>query len=56
MVRKYKYYQKGIVHERTFNDVRNLSIFNQQKIAEHLIQEMRGVIQQHRNSVLQDAF
>jgi hypothetical protein len=27
---KYKYFQKEIVHERQFNDVRNLSLFDQQ--------------------------
>ncbi|MFT6002776.1 MAG: hypothetical protein ACI95T_001542 [Flavobacteriales bacterium] len=49
---KYKYFQKEIVHERTFNNVRNLSIFEQQKIADQLILEMAQVVENHQNNVI----
>ncbi len=48
----YKFYQKEVVHERQFNDDRNLSIFEQQKIAEQMIKEMAIVVEQHKNKVL----
>jgi hypothetical protein len=31
---KYKYFQKEVIHEKIFRDVRNISMFEQQKIAE----------------------
>lgn len=49
---KYKYYQKEIIHEKQFNDVRNLSIFDQQKIAEKIILEMADIVQEHKKSVI----
>lgn len=49
---KYKYFQKEVVHERQFNDTRNLSIFEQQKIAEIMIDEMAIIIKNHQNNVL----
>jgi hypothetical protein len=49
---KYKYFQKEIIHERQFNDVRNLSIFDQQKIAEQMIKEMAIVIEKHQIDVI----
>ncbi len=49
---KYKYYQKEVIHERTFNNVRNLSIFEQQKIATQMLEEMRVVVSQHKIDVL----
>ena len=49
---KYKYFQKEIVHEKQFNDVRNLSLFEQQKIAKTMINEMSIVIENHQNNVL----
>jgi hypothetical protein len=49
---KYKYYEKEIIHERTFNDVRNLSIFEQQKIANSLYNEMNVIKENHMNNVL----
>lgn len=48
---KYKYYQKEIVHTRDFNDVRNLSIFEQEKIANNMIEEMSFVIKKHKQNV-----
>ena len=49
---RYKYFQKEVVHERQFNDVRNLSLFEQQKIADQIIQEMSLIIENHVNNVL----
>jgi hypothetical protein len=49
---KYKYFQKEVVHEKNFRDVRNLSIFEQQRIAEIMINEMANVIQKHQNAVV----
>jgi len=49
---KYKYFQKEIVHERQFNDVRNLSLFEQQKIGEQMIREMAVVVERHKNNVI----
>jgi len=49
---KYKYFQKEVVHERQFNNVRNLSIFEQQKIADIIIREMARVIEVHKNNVI----
>ena len=52
MIWKYKYFQKEIVHEKTFNNVRNLSIFEQQKIADQMIFEMAQVVENHQNNVI----
>jgi hypothetical protein len=49
---KYKYFQKEVVHEKQFNDVRNLSLFEQQKIAKIMIKEMAVVIANHQNNVI----
>ncbi len=49
---KYKYFQKEVVHERQFNDVRNLSLFEQQKIGEQMIKEMAIVVERHKNNVI----
>lgn len=49
---KYKYFQKEVVHERQFNDVRNLSLFEQQKIGEQMINEMTIVVERHKNNVI----
>ena len=49
---KYKYFQKEVIHERQFDNVRNLSIFEQQKIAEHMIFEMALIIKNHKGNVI----
>lgn len=49
---KYKYFQKEVVHEKQFNDVRNISLFDQKKIADIMISEMARVISNHKNTVL----
>lgn len=53
---KYKYFQKEVFHEKQFNNVRNLSIFEQQKIADVMIAEMSQIVENHINDVLRDAF
>lgn len=53
---RYKYFQKEVVHRRQFNNVRNLSIFEQQRIAEQMISEMMIVVKRHKQNVLGDAF
>ena len=50
---KYKYFQKEVVHERQFNDVRNLSLFEQKKIGEQMISEMAIVVKRHKNNVIE---
>ncbi len=49
---KYKYFQKEIVHEKQYNNVRNLSLFEQQKIADNMISEMEEVVENHKNNVI----
>ncbi|BBE17854.1 hypothetical protein AQPE_2013 [Aquipluma nitroreducens] len=51
---KYKYFQKEVILERQFNDVRNLSIFDQQRIAKAMITEMTIVVENHKANVLND--
>jgi Txe/YoeB family toxin of Txe-Axe toxin-antitoxin module len=53
---KYKYFQKEIVHEKTYTNVRNLSLFEQKKIADDMINQMRNVVENHKINVLKDAF
>lgn len=48
---RYKYFQKEVVHERQFDNVRNLSLFEQQNIAEGFIYEMSSIIERHKNDV-----
>jgi hypothetical protein len=50
---RYKYYQKEVVHKKQFTDVRNLSVFEQQKIANTIIEEMEDVIFNHKNNVVE---
>lgn len=52
---KYKYFQKEVIHERQFNNVRNLSLFEQKKLAEIIINEMRSVVDRHKANVLGDS-
>ena len=49
---KYKYFQKEVIHEKQFNNVRNLSLFEQQKMAEIMIKEMSIVVANHQNNVI----
>lgn len=52
IVWRYKYFQKEVRHKRIFHNMRNVSIFTQQKIAETMIEDMIGVIQRHQIDVL----
>lgn len=49
---KYKYFQKEVVHEKQFSNVRNLSLFEQQKIGEQMIDEMMVVVEKHQKNVI----
>ena len=51
---RFKYFQKEVVHERQFNNVRNLSLFEQQHIGEQIIREMNYLIEEHTINVLKD--
>ncbi|MBK7964376.1 MAG: hypothetical protein IPK10_03035 [Bacteroidetes bacterium] len=49
---KYKYFQKEVVHEKVFRETRNLSLFEQQKIADIMISEMELKIENHKLAVI----
>lgn len=49
---KYKYFQKEMVYRKNLTNVRNLSIFQQQKIANGLIKEMSYKVEKHKAEVL----
>lgn len=49
---KYKYFQKEVIHKRQFDNVRNLSIFEQQQISDTMMQEMQIVVAKHQRDVL----
>lgn len=49
---KYKYFQKEIIHERQFDNVRNLSVFEQMKVGEVMIKEMSVIVAKHKNEIL----
>lgn len=48
---KYKYFQKEIIHEKHFDNVRNLSIFEQTSRANQMINEMELVVSKHKNAI-----
>ncbi len=48
---RYKYFQKEIVHSRQYNNFRNLSLFEQQKIARIFIEEGLHKFEAHKQSV-----
>ena len=49
---KYKYFQKEVLHTRDFDNARNLSIFEQERLGNIMIVEMQKVIGQHKINVL----
>jgi hypothetical protein len=49
---RFKYFQKEVVHRKDFYEARNLSLFEQQKIADSMIEEMIVVIENHKRNVL----
>jgi hypothetical protein len=51
---KYKYFQKEIIHSKQYNDVRNLSVFQQGNIANNMIDEMLVVVENHKQDVFND--
>lgn len=48
---KYKYFQKEIKYERTISNAHNLSLFEQQKIAEELLIKIYEVAKNHQIEV-----
>lgn len=53
---KYKYYQKEMIYNRSFINVRNLSTFEQIKIANVLIQDVSDKIENHKSIVMKDFY
>ena len=51
---KYKYLQKEMVYTRNLTNVRNLSLLEQNKIAQAIIGEMNQKIQEHKNNIWTD--
>ncbi len=51
---KYKYYQKEIIHTKQYDNVRNLSIFQQGNIANDMIKEMNVIVENHKKNVNED--
>ncbi len=49
---RYKYFQKEVVHERTFYDVLKWTEDNQKQVAEGFIKEMAQVIEKHQSNIL----
>ena len=47
----FKYYQKEVVHKKDFHEARNLSVFEQQRIADRMIEEMVEVVEEHKMKV-----
>lgn len=50
----YKYYQKELVHEQTLNNIKNVSVFEQDKLAEIVLNAMAPKIKRHKASVNSD--
>lgn len=51
---KYKFYQKEMIHKRTFLNIRNLSSFEQVKVADIIIHEIDEKILLHKVNVMGD--
>jgi len=49
---RFKYFEKEVVHKRRFGQIRNICISDQEEIAETIINEMKQVIEVHKNKVL----
>jgi len=49
---KYKYFQQEVVHQKQFDNVRNLSIFQQQRIGDLMVSEMEMIVLNHKHRVL----
>ncbi|MBF2707197.1 hypothetical protein [Flavobacterium soyangense] len=48
---KFKYLQKEIINKKVFLDVRNLSVFEQEKIAQTMMERMVKIVNDHKNEV-----
>jgi hypothetical protein len=48
---RYKYFQQEVVHSRQFNDVRNINVSGQERIAASMIQEMQIVVANHKRKI-----
>ncbi|QBN19753.1 hypothetical protein [Flavobacterium nackdongense] len=53
---KYKYYQKEMIYNRSFLNIRNLSSFEEIKVANILIQEVSDKIENHKLIVMKDLY
>ncbi len=51
---RYKYFQKEIVHSKRYDNMRNLSLFEQEKIAKEFLQSGANKIEQHKIYVIKD--
>jgi hypothetical protein len=51
---KYKYFQKEIEHKKIYRNLRNISIFQQQKMAENMIDEMEQIVAHHQMNVINE--
>lgn len=49
---KYKYFQKEMVFRKNLSNVRNLSLFDQERIGRALIEEMEFKVNEHKNNVM----
>ncbi len=49
------FFQKEIVHEKMFSNVRNLSLFEQQRIGQAMLLEMDKVILNHQEEVMKNS-
>lgn len=49
---KYKYFQKEVVHEKQLDNVRNLSVFDQERIARNVVTEMATIVGNHKQEVI----
>lgn len=48
---KYKYLQKEVINKKVFLDVRNLSVFEQEKIAQTMMERMLVIVNEHKDKV-----
>lgn len=53
---RYKYFENEVVHQRQFNNVRNINISDQQKMAERMVSEMSIVVENHKIKVTEAMF
>jgi hypothetical protein len=51
---KYKYFQKEVVNKKFFPNVRNLSIFEQERIEQLMIFRMDKIVNDHKNDVFEN--